>query len=329
MGHARAVGWFRRAIQGGRIGGAYLLHGPRGVGKATLARAVAAALLCEAPDEDGEACGRCDACQAVARGRHPDVVWVAPSTEAGNITIQQIRDLRMRLSLSPQRGAWTVAALERADRLTLEAANAFLKSLEEPPGQTVLFLLAEEVDALPETIRSRCLPFYLGPVDRSLIARTLEERLGLAPEEARRRALASAGRPGWAMEGWEGALRRRQTAIDWLRQALVQPPARVDRLTRELEGGDPGEVDENLAAMIWLWRDVAAWVFGGKQPDIVTGDQEMEALLRRIRPVGAVEGLRTLIRAREMIARYTSRRLTLNWAWMVLRRASCGDRSAS
>lgn len=323
VGHARAVAWLRRALASGRAGGAYLFYGPPGVGKGTLALAFAAALTCPHRTDEQEACGRCGGCRAAARGQHPDITWIEPHSEAGNVTIEQIRDLRAHLSLSAGASGWKVAIIDRAERMTLQAANALLKTLEEPAGQAVLVLLAGELALVPETIQSRCLRFYLAPVPVSDLVRELEARLGLPPEEARARAALAGGCPGRALAGMEGVTARRKAALGWMQEALDAPAREVDRLAKAADQADLAQVDETLSAMIWLWRDVAAWSWT-KRPDLMINSDLRDHLApigQKVAPEKAVSALEALLGARRMVSEYTSRRLTLNWAWMTLRSA--------
>ena len=152
----------------GRLPHALLLTGPPGVGKHAFARRLAGALLCSAPDADGDACGRCRACTLFAGGNHPDYRHLRLllkgeyagrtklSADATTIRIDQVRDLGAGLALSAQLGGWKVAVIDPADLMQAAAANALLKTLEEPSGQALILLVATRPARLPATIRSRC-----------------------------------------------------------------------------------------------------------------------------------------------------------------------------
>ena len=172
---------------------ALLLHGPPGIGKSALSEVFAAALLCEQPDADGRACGGCAACGWFAQGNHPDVRVLAPGGDdeegkekaSREIKIAQVRALAGFLSVGAHRGGRKVVIVDPADALNVPAANALLKTLEEPPGDTVFLLVTGRADALPATIRSRCVALGL-PMPTIEVARTwLVERLaGSDPEDA-------------------------------------------------------------------------------------------------------------------------------------------------
>lgn len=141
-----------------RLAHGLLISGPRGVGKRHLAERLARSLLCRERDAQGMACGRCADCHLVSAGSHPDLIRVGPDPEAksGEITIGTIRDFAGRESLTPSRADWKVALIDPADRLNPAAANALLKTLEEPAGRTIICLIGERIGQLPATIRSRC-----------------------------------------------------------------------------------------------------------------------------------------------------------------------------
>lgn len=152
LGQDVAISQLKRAHAHHRLSHAYIFDGPRGVGKMTTARALAALLLCEAPQGD-DACGQCDACRQLVVGTHPDCIIVEP--DGKSIKIKQIRDLRARLFNTASYGGYTVVLIDDADTMGIEAANAFLKTVEEPVGPTCFVLVTTHADRLPDTIRSR------------------------------------------------------------------------------------------------------------------------------------------------------------------------------
>lgn len=144
------------ARSGGRLPHAILLAGMAGLGKTLFARRLAAALACPSPSETGDACGACDACRQTAAGSHPDQLWVSPEEPGKAIKIDAVRRLTARSVLAAQRDGRRVIVIDPADAMNRSAANALLKTLEEPNSQTVLLLVSSQPDRLPATIRSRC-----------------------------------------------------------------------------------------------------------------------------------------------------------------------------
>lgn len=162
----------------GRLSHGLLLSGPPGVGKRQLAAALAHSLLCHAPGPDGLACGTCADCHLLAAGNHPDLARVGPDpdSKSGEISIGAIRTFTEHESLTPSRAAWKVALIDPADRLNPAAANALLKTLEEPAGQSLLCLIGERIGLLPATVRSRCLHIKIPVPDEALALSWLQRQ---------------------------------------------------------------------------------------------------------------------------------------------------------
>lgn len=153
-----------------RLPHALLLHGPEGLGKRAFAWRLAYATLCLTPDAQGDACGRCLSCARFAAGTHPDLRLVTPLEDGRTIAIDQVRALREFAALRPHTSARKFALLAPAEAMNLNAANALLKLLEEPPSATVLVLVASRPAQLAATIRSRCaaVPFRPPPANEAV-----------------------------------------------------------------------------------------------------------------------------------------------------------------
>src|SRR6266540_3802651 len=185
IGNARVLGAVQRALAGPSPPHAWLFVGPEGVGKATLARWLAQVVNCEpvvsgpsTPPETVRPCGVCSQCQRIARGIHADVVTVAiPPPEDGvqhkDISVDQIRDVERAVALAPFEGRTRVVIIDPAERLSEEAQNAFLKTLEEPPPNAIFVLIATPGDALLPTVRSRCALIEFGLVSTADIEQAL------------------------------------------------------------------------------------------------------------------------------------------------------------
>ena len=208
IGHDKAVGILQRSLEEGRVSHAYLMTGPRQVGKGTLALEMAQALNCTAVEKP---CGDCRQCSRIARGLHADVKIVGvESAGAGegrgrfSISIDQVRGVQREASLKPFEGSYRVFIFDGVEQLSEEAANSLLKTLEEPPAQVVLVLLASDASALLPTMVSRCQTLELRPVPASVICEFLQERNGADAASAVEVARLSEGRPGWAIEAVSG-----------------------------------------------------------------------------------------------------------------------------
>jgi DNA polymerase III subunit delta' len=144
----------RAAQAAGRLPHALLIQAAAGTGGEGLALWAAQLVLCAAPD--GAPCGACPACRHAVEGLHPDLIRVAPAEESQQIRIEQVRELSAELALTSHQGGYKVAILDPADALNRFAANALLKTVEEPPARTLLVLVAAQPSRLPATLRSRC-----------------------------------------------------------------------------------------------------------------------------------------------------------------------------
>lgn len=147
-----------RARTSNRLPHALLVAGPRGVGKRLLVEQLVRTLLCPGSRADGAACGDCPDCLLMRAGSHPDLVRAGPDldSKSGEIPIESIRELTDRATLTASRGGPILMVIDPADRMTTGAANALLKTLEEPPGPVLLCLVVEQPGRLPATVRSRC-----------------------------------------------------------------------------------------------------------------------------------------------------------------------------
>ncbi len=144
------------ARQHNRMAQALLIHGPRHGGKRAFALALARGGLCEVPDPQLRSCGQCPACMQCQVGSHPDFALIEPAPDKREILVEQIREFRGKMQLTGSRSSRRFGVVIGADRMHVSAANAFLKTLEEPPTGVTLVLTAERLSVVPATIRSRC-----------------------------------------------------------------------------------------------------------------------------------------------------------------------------
>lgn len=200
QGQAAALSVIERAVLSERAPHALLLVGPARVGKTTLALDLAAGLLCLAEDPRRRPCRECAACRKVEHGNHPDLHRFAPDGVGQQIRVGQVHALTAELSLLPLEGRFRVAIIEAAHRLNLDAQNAILKTLEEPPAAVVLVLAADDSASLLPTVVSRCARLRLGPVAPEIVARMLDEAGVADRSQGTTLARLSGGRPGVALE---------------------------------------------------------------------------------------------------------------------------------
>ena len=275
IAHAPALATLQRASESGRPAHAYLFTGPEGVGKGTAALEFAAALNCTSDDKP---CGVCRDCRNTLTHAHTDVELVAPGgfcdetehrdhADSRDLRICQIRRLERVLSLAPYAGRRRVAIVDAADTLHVEAANAFLKTLEEPPEGTVIVLLAEREERLPETVLSRCQKVAFRRLSKDAVAAALKER-GADAVQSEAVAAAAGGRIGWAFRALEDPSLLGERAHQLDEAARVAHAGRAERFAwaKEAESRS-GDVRERFlrSLMVWedWWRDVLLAGQGG------------------------------------------------------------------
>lgn len=219
VGHKQSVKILVKAIAGGRVAHAYIFAGPEGVGKETTAMSFARALLCSRP-AGGDACGVCRGCRQVSSGNHPDFYLVEP---AGSfIKIEQVREIERRVPFRPYQGGRKVFLIRQAETMTAEAANCILKTLEEPPEDTVFILVSARPQLLLPTILSRCQAVYFKGLAVPELIQGLVALKGVSGEEARLYASLAGGSMGRALSYATGSLLADRDEVNALARTLRQ-----------------------------------------------------------------------------------------------------------
>lgn len=176
VGQEHITRTLRNSIKTGRIRHAYLFSGPRGTGKTTSARLLAKAVNCTNENEEIRPCNECPACIAVNEGRYLDLIEIDAASHTG---VDDVRDLRDRIAFAPNEGRYKVYIIDEVHRFSGNAFDALLKTLEEPPNHALFVLATTEIDKVPATIKSRCLPFEF----RRLSLQEVTERLAFIAEQ--------------------------------------------------------------------------------------------------------------------------------------------------
>lgn len=273
-GQDKAKRILRLAFARRKISHAYMFQGPSGVGKKMTAKACAAFFLCRGADDRDDSCGQCPSCRKVASKNHPDFLVIEP--DGVQIKIDQIRALKKELSYPPVEGGWRVVLL--ADiHLTMaraEVANSLLKTLEEPPAQTVFILTTVEAAGILPTIISRCqvIPFY--PLAFDLVGAALVAD-GLSSDRARTLASIAEGSIGRARElASTDLLEVRKTIAEGLIGILPAQPGAVERVFALAERATVAkEALVDLLDLLTFWvKDLMVQGAGGPVESLVNQD---------------------------------------------------------
>ena len=206
VGQQHVTRTLRNAIASGQVAHAYLLAGPRGIGKTSIARLIAKAVNCPRA-ADGEPCDACPACVGIREGRFLDLIEIDAASNRG---IDEMRDLREKVRFSPSQGQYKVYVIDEAHQLTSEAFNALLKTLEEPPAHAIFVLATTESQRIPSTIVSRTQRFDLRRIPHQQMVGHLEKIATAEGITAERKAIEAIARHA------QGSLRDAESILDQL-----------------------------------------------------------------------------------------------------------------
>ena len=182
VGHKDILKYISSAVENNRVSHAYILNGERGSGKKMLANLFAMTLLCETGDN--EPCGKCHSCKQAESGNHPDIIRVTHE-KPNSISVDDIRtQVNNTVDIKPYQGPYKVYIIPEADKMTVQAQNALLKTIEEPPKYAVILLLTENAELLLPTINSRCVMLKLRNIKDTLIKKYLMENLEIPDYKA-------------------------------------------------------------------------------------------------------------------------------------------------
>lgn len=304
-GHENIIRSFDAAWRKGRLGHSFLFIGPAGVGKQTAGRELARALLCEELDKELCACGQCASCKLVDAGTHPDLILATRPEESLVISIESMRETIEHLSLKPARGGRKVLILDDADDMSDQAANAFLKTLEEPPTHSILILIGgRSIDQQLPTIVSRCQVVSFGPISSKHVLSYLREHGVTDAAQLERLVRMGGGSIGQALALNDPALWAfRQTLLAAVSKDPVEAFALATQWNQfDEDAGKEGGVRRRRASLVLtlllgLFQDALRILHGN--PPLVAGPEDVELLRKLGSRLGADQLLSWMDRAME------------------------------
>lgn len=198
IGHDRVKEHLQKAIEYHKVSHAYILSGEEGMGRKTLAKAFAMTLFCERSDR--EPCMQCHACKQILSGNHPDVIWVTHE-KPSSIGVDDIRtQMNDTISIRPYSSSYKLYLVDEAEKMTVQAQNALLKTIEEPPAYAVIMLMTTNQEMFLPTILSRCIQLKLRPLKNHAVSEYLTQMMGVPEEKANIYAAFARGNLGKAIQ---------------------------------------------------------------------------------------------------------------------------------
>ena len=303
-GHEETIRHLRDSVRLGKVNHAYIIEGPEGFGKRTIASAFAQALECE--HTDIAPCGECHSCRQASSGSHPDIKWVLPDPEKpGQIRVDDIRtQIVSDVAILPYQGKYKVYIVPEAEKMNPAAQNALLKTLEEPPSYAVILLLTKNAASFLETIRSRCVLLALKPVREAQIEEYLMKHVQIPDYQARLCAAFAQGSIGMALrlatsaqfqelreEGVSLVRRIRDLSVTEL---IIYIKELAERRNKSKESY-PDFVKDYLDILTVWFRDVLYFKATRDADRLIFRDQLQ--LIRARSQVSSYEGIETILQA--------------------------------
>lgn len=289
VGQSLLIDKIKMIISSGQIVHAYLFTGPAGAGKKTLSSFFAQTLICQGKGD--ELCNTCHTCRQFLAGTHPDVLWIRRPEGKTGIGVDQIRNMQSEIKVKPFQSGRRICFIENAQLMTEGAQNALLKTLEEPPPYTVIFLLADNTNALKPTILSRCQTIRVGSISREDTARILIERLKLSRDQAMTYAALSQGIPGKALalaqnEDFRGIRDRLTARVSLVGDVKILEEYDVFQDSRDM-------IDDLLDILVLWFRDMLIFLETEKTDLIINMDKI--SLLKEQAPLFTSRDLKDMI----------------------------------
>lgn len=296
VGHKDIINYIRNAVQEDRVSHAYILNGERGSGKKMLAGLFAATLLCEKKGPDP--CNVCHSCRQAESGNHPDIIRVTHE-KPNTISVDDIRkQVNEDIMIKPYQGPYKIYIIAEADLMTVQAQNALLKTIEEPPAYAVIFLLTENAEALLPTITSRCVMLKLRNIKDTLIRRYLMENMQVPDYKADMCTAFAQGNMGRAimLANSEYFNEIREEAVQLLKYINDMDLSEVAKAIKKI-GTYKLEINDYLDIIMIWYRDVLLYK-ATKDIDKVVFKDQIDFIQERAKQ-SSYEGIERILESLE------------------------------
>ena len=306
--HSDVLDRFATLMKNGRLAHAYFFTGPQGIGKVATALALAKLVNCE--DKGARDCG-CPSCLKIDNGNHADVVVIEHEEDKTVISADQIRALIGRLELRSLEGKYKVVILKEADQLSLEAANIFLKTLEEPSSDTLLILTSASPGRFLRTITSRCHEVRFFPLSNASLATRLKNEYDVSSVDADILAKFSAGSPGRAAEIQTSLMEGKNTILN----EFVFAP--TSELMLKKYASDKDRARELCGVLLTFFRDIWLWKSGVTEETLFNRDRLVD--VRRLAAKYDLEAIQGIVDQLVMARRAVDENFNVKIALTVLK----------
>lgn len=309
-GQDRTIKLLQRSLETSRLAHAYLLEGPDGVGRRSTALALIRTIYCKTP-VNNDACESCISCRKVSSGIHPDIHFLEPLPDKRDISIDQVRELHQQLVIWPLEGQRRICLIEPTERLSEQAANALLKTLEEPPGNALFLLLTNQADLLLPTIRSRCQHLRFGLLSEAVILELLQQQ-GYPTEQAHQMASLAEGSISKALSLQEKPVSEQRTKmLAILSQADSSQIATIFD-SAETFASNREDAVEQLGHLISVLRDMLL-ILSSQNHNLVNryAEQQLVSEAKRFLKQSMMELLELALKIRQAVQRSANHRLAM------------------
>jgi DNA polymerase-3 subunit delta' len=306
-GHEKTLSILNAAICNERIAHAYLFYGIEGVGKKTVAYNFAKAINCLQNGPD--ACDSCASCLKIDHGNYPDLIEIDPDGQF--IRIKEVREIQNQMRFAPLEGKARFFIIREADRMNGAAANALLKTLEEPSACNVLILISSKPYQLPATIVSRCQRIRFDPLPVEIVAAFLEEQCSLDRDKALILAASSAGSIGKALEmNEESYFEFQNSAIN--RFLGLQDPLDFFSFLSDF-GSEKKDIMRILGTLTMWYRDMLYVLEGGNENNLIHRDRidDIRKAITGLTGPIILENIKTISRTQRAIEQNANKQLAL------------------